>query len=232
MKAPILVVDDNPTARLTMEALLKAKGHMVISASTGQDGLNILEKHPISLLFLDIEMPDMSGFDVLAKLKELKIKIPVLMLTAKNTLQDVKKSIQHGATDYVVKPIDPLILLGKLDRVLQNPTEIFELKLGDRNLQSEVLFSQPIKIIGLSELGLIVESHLDIVDEFHQHLTIQQIKFLDEIGIKNIQLKALSSRLKENGQYEIFFSFLGVSEAHLQMIRKFIKNDFIEKKAG
>ena len=107
-KGTILVVDDTEDIRDILTRILRGGGHDVISASTGAEALAVMENFPVDLMLLDVNMPKMSGFQVLEKLRKThtRIELPVIMVTARSATDDIVKGLSTGANDYVTKPID------------------------------------------------------------------------------------------------------------------------------
>ncbi|MBI9068802.1 MAG: response regulator [Salinivirgaceae bacterium] len=103
----ILLVDDSSTNNLLLESALKDLNFIVTSAVSGEEALSILNKKAIDLVLLDIMMPGMSGYDVLElMIKDDKLdKIPVILVTARNKLEEEKKAQELGAADYFEKPL-------------------------------------------------------------------------------------------------------------------------------
>lgn len=102
----LLVEDDEPLAR-GIVALLRDGGAAVDHVATGAAALEVLPLEPYSLVILDIGLPDQSGFDVLATLRRRGQKTPVLILTARDALQDRVRGLDIGADDYLLKPFEP-----------------------------------------------------------------------------------------------------------------------------
>lgn len=104
----ILVVDDDKTLRFTLSSNLKGLGHSVETAFDGQDALELVEKNPQSfdLIFLDINMPRLSGLEALCSLKKIHPNTFCVMLTAYADIKDAVYAIKQGAYDYIEKPID------------------------------------------------------------------------------------------------------------------------------
>ncbi|MBI2870441.1 MAG: response regulator [Candidatus Omnitrophica bacterium] len=120
MGKKILVVEDEPHIRMSMEARLKANGYVVVTAENGQEGCEKAKTEKPDLILMDVMMPGLDGYQALAKLKEGdKTKtIPVIMLTARAQPEDVEKAGTGGATDYVVKPFTPATLLEKIKKAI------------------------------------------------------------------------------------------------------------------
>ena len=108
----ILVIDDEEANRTLLARRLTAQGHTVLEADGGEAGLAIAAGHPIDVILLDIVMPDISGYEVLARLKEVEGSrdTPVLMITAIDGSASVTRCIALGADDYLAKPFDPVVL--------------------------------------------------------------------------------------------------------------------------
>jgi len=122
VETKILIVDDNPDLIAVLKVRLESFGYEVVVA---EDGVKCLEKtgrDKPDLILLDIMMPEMDGFKVLKKLKEddrMKA-IPVIMLTAKDSIDDVTKANALGAEDFIVKPFDYRVLVEKIKKMLKS----------------------------------------------------------------------------------------------------------------
>ncbi|RLD17228.1 MAG: response regulator [Caldiserica bacterium] len=119
-KSRILVVDDDRDTREILEARLKACGYDVITASDGFNALEIIRERKPDLILLDVMMPEIDGFTVCKFLKEREETkdIPIIFLTAKESLSDVDKGFKSGGDDYVLKPINWERLLPKIKKFL------------------------------------------------------------------------------------------------------------------
>lgn len=102
----ILVVDDNESIRKLMTTYLVRDGYKVITASDGLAALDILDKEHVDLMIADIMMPNMDGYTLTNEVRTSKYNFPILMVTAKDTIEDKKKGFLIGTDDYMVKPID------------------------------------------------------------------------------------------------------------------------------
>ena len=116
----VLVIDDEPDILRIVTFRLKKLGYEIYSAVNGEDGLNLIKKLKPDLVFLDIRMPILSGYDVceiVKKDEELK-SIPIVFLTATTTSTVIEKTIEYKADDYLIKPFEPEALLGKVKKFL------------------------------------------------------------------------------------------------------------------
>lgn len=102
----ILLVEDDKNLQKLMEAVLLQNGYSVICAANGEDALDILDGNHIDLMISDIMMPGMGGFELVDSLRKSGYQLPILIITAKDSLEDKRKGFKSGTDDYMVKPID------------------------------------------------------------------------------------------------------------------------------
>ena len=122
VRPKILVAEDDEAVLDLLTTRLELAGYWVVGAQNGLRALQaIRETRPAGVL-LDVNMPLMDGFEVLATLKHGgdRERVPVLMLTARNAADDVLKAISLGARDYVTKPFDDAQLLARVARLIRN----------------------------------------------------------------------------------------------------------------
>jgi adenylate cyclase len=117
----ILIADDNPVNRLLLGRGLEQQGHTVLFAEHGHEALDLLRRQRFDLLLLDVLMPELDGYQVLAELKEdphLR-EIPVIMTSSLDELDSVVKCVEMGAEDYLSKPINPVLLHARITASLE-----------------------------------------------------------------------------------------------------------------
>ncbi len=102
--AKILVVDDDPYVRKSLQAVLEAEGYQVVTAQHGQEGLRLLREECPDLVILDALMPGMDGWETCRRMRGLSAA-PILILTARQNEEDRRRGLQAGATDYLLKPV-------------------------------------------------------------------------------------------------------------------------------
>jgi DNA-binding response OmpR family regulator len=117
----ILVVDDYADNRELFCRRLEREGYRVLPAGTGKDALARVDQGGISLILLDIMMPEMSGLEVLERVRERfsPLELPVIMVTARTESADVVEALGLGANDYVMKPIDFAVVLARVQTQLR-----------------------------------------------------------------------------------------------------------------
>jgi two-component system KDP operon response regulator KdpE len=109
----ILIVDDEVQIRRLLEITLSANGYLIAEASTGKEGLVLAATtHPI-LIILDLGLPDTDGLEVLKKLREWYLK-PIIILSVRNSEEDIIHALDNGANDYLTKPFRTGELLARL----------------------------------------------------------------------------------------------------------------------
>lgn len=120
----ILVVEDDYDSREIVRRNLEREGFEVIEAIDGREGLRQMHQHSPDLVILDINMPQMDGYTVCQRIREVS-PIPIIMLTAKTESEDIIKGLELGADDYIVKPFDPKVVVARtranLRRALDMP---------------------------------------------------------------------------------------------------------------
>ncbi|MGD1717742.1 ATP-binding protein [Dapis sp. BLCC M172] len=170
----ILVVDDEPVNIQVLNNHLQANNYQVTQALNGEEALAALNNNNFDLILLDVMMPNMSGYEVCAKLREKypAQSLPVLMLTAKNQIADLVTGFQFGANDYLTKPFAKDELLTRIKTHIQlskitnsyerfvpheyvtllSKENILDVKLGDRvSKEMAILFSDIRSFTTLSE---------------------------------------------------------------------------------
>jgi DNA-binding response OmpR family regulator len=124
--AKILVVDDDPTARLLMRAALHKLGYEVSLASGGEDALRQARSQMFDMVMLDVDMPDMNGYQVCRKLRsEADPLLPIMMVTGMDDVQSVETAFDVGATDFIAKPIN-WALIGHRVKYLLRGQEVLQ----------------------------------------------------------------------------------------------------------
>ncbi|MGM5482045.1 MAG: response regulator [Nanobdellota archaeon] len=120
-KKKILVVDDQYTIRELLEMSLE-EDYNILKAEDGKEALELAQNEPPDLIVLDIMMPKMDGFEVCRKLKFSNdtSKIPIIVLTAKHSSDDLKTAISCDVDEYITKPFEPDLLKRRVDFYLQD----------------------------------------------------------------------------------------------------------------
>ena len=119
--ARLLIIEDNPTNLELMTYLLGAFGHTPVGASTGEEGVRSAMQQPPDLILCDIHLPDINGFEVLARLRAVDAlrQVPIVAVTASAMAGDREHVLAHGFDGYMSKPIVPETFVADVERFLK-----------------------------------------------------------------------------------------------------------------
>lgn len=117
----ILVVEDDPRIASFLSKGLKSEGYASSVAATGADAVAMAETlgDDLSLILLDLGLPDSEGIDVLTAMRSRRVRVPVLILTARHEVSEKVRGLDAGATDYITKPFDVAELLARIRAALR-----------------------------------------------------------------------------------------------------------------
>ena len=152
IKLTALLADDDAGIRLTLRALLEQKGYVVTTVDNGVEAVDAVSRNEFDIVLLDIRMPKMNGFDACRSIRELEIgkNVPILMLTGQDDTDSIKKAFEIGATDFVAKPIN-LVLMGfRIDYIVRASSIAEEL----RKAEQRSSYAQRIASIGHIEWNM------------------------------------------------------------------------------
>lgn len=221
MNEKILVVDDDSMNLRMAEFILNKSHYMVTKASSGQEALDMLQQGTIDLILLDIEMPEMDGFELMKILQDSVEwrKIPVIFLTADRSAETEEKCFQVGAVDYIGKPFVPSIMAQRIKRTLELEAYRKSLeKMVEAQLQRITQLQQDI-IITMANL---IESRDGTTGEHVKRTSLYVARFLDVLIEKGIYNEELTN------EYVDYIK----KAAPMHDIGKITVSDLILQKAG
>ncbi|MDP2055725.1 MAG: response regulator, partial [Acidobacteriota bacterium] len=127
----VLVIEDDPKVAAAVKAGLQGEGYEAVVSATGEDGYFRATTEPFEAILLDLGLPGRGGLEVLASLRGQGLKVPVLVLTARDTVDDRVKGLDAGADDYLVKPFAFAELVARVRAMLRRgrPEETLRLRL-------------------------------------------------------------------------------------------------------
>lgn len=173
--AKIIVVDDDPVNLEVMETILSSEQYSIQTVLSGKEALLLLEKENWDLVITDVMMPEMSGYELTRQIRERfsVSELPVLLLTARNQLEDIKNGFLSGANDYVTKPIEASELRARVNVLTEVQRLSYErIRMESAWLQAQIqphfLFNTLNSIMALSEIDL--DRMRRLIDEFSQVL--------------------------------------------------------------
>ncbi len=114
----LLIEDDSQTAK-SVELMLKTDGFNVYTTELGEEGVDLGKLYDYDIILLDLDLPDMPGFDVLKTLRVAKVNTPILILSGMNGIEDKVKGLGYGADDYMTKPFHKDELVARIHAVVR-----------------------------------------------------------------------------------------------------------------
>jgi len=175
----ILVIDDNDINRKYLRSVLSNSDFTPIIASSGMEALELLEEQKPDLILIDIQMPEMDGFDCYREIKlRFELNCPMLAITAFSDHRDKERVLQFGFDDFIVKPVKPDVLLG----TIRHWIDLFQGKGKDLNLSFNANSEEHIDHGVLNDLLRFTDSDslFSLIDEFVEETKshVQSIVFL------------------------------------------------------
>ncbi|MCT4662260.1 MAG: response regulator transcription factor [Tissierellales bacterium] len=170
--AVIYAADDEKDIRDILSVFLESEGHEVFSFENGDELYDKFIETPCDLILLDIMMPGTDGLIICSKIRKIS-KVPIIMLTAKNTDTDYISGLALGSDDYMTKPFKPTILMAKI-RALLRRVELERRDEVDRGTGEK----SSVKDISSGDLKYVVKEHIVYCNGREVNLTATELKFL------------------------------------------------------
>ncbi|MBT3699911.1 MAG: response regulator transcription factor [Alphaproteobacteria bacterium] len=192
----VLLVEDDVSTSKSLELMLGSEGYNVYCTDLGEEGLDLGKLYDYDIIILDLNLPDMHGYDVLKKLRLAKVETPILILSGMKEADDKVKGLVFGADDYLTKPFDKAELVARINAIVRR---------SKGHAQS---------IIQTGRLSVNLDTRAVEVDNESVHLTGK------EYGI----LELLSLRKGTTLTKEMFLNHLygGMDEPELKIIDVFV----------
>lgn len=181
MSTTVLVVDDLDTNIRLLEAKLLKAYYLVLTATSGQQALDMLTHHDVDVILLDGMMPGMDGFETCRKIKAnpATMHIPVVMVTALSDIEDRVKGLEAGADEFITKPVDEVSLFARVDSLSRTKAVIDALK--TRNKTNELLGVKAV----------------DLIDDFDQ----SKILLVDDDVVQVKNINKILSKITSNIEF-------------------------------
>lgn len=213
----ILIVEDEKELQSTIAEGLRLDGYAVDTCDDGKTACELCFIERYDLVILDLNLPEMDGFEVLQQIREFDSELKVLILSARNTVSDKVQGLDHGANDYLTKPFD-----------------FAELEARIRNLLRRS-FVQQSNILTYDKLKMNVSKQTVYIDNEEVNLTKKEFSIL-QYFLLNPNKVISQEELIEHVWDSNANSFSGAIRVHIASLRKKIKNlltyDLIETKVG
>jgi len=214
----ILIVEDDSRIAQLIATELSLEGYQVTVSQDGMDGLTIARESEPDLIILDWMLPKISGLDVCLRLRKTGVKIPIIMLTAKDEIPDRVTGLNAGADDYVIKPFSIEELLARVQASLRRVTAESSELLEFEDLRLSSLTREVYRGTTLIEL---TAKEFDLLEYLLRHprqvLSRNQIienvwgyDFMGESNIIEVYIRALRLKLEKNNSARLIHTVRGV----------------------
>ncbi len=135
----VLIAEDKVRMAMLLQRAVQREGYLALVAHDGEAALETVRRHRLHAIVMDVMMPKLSGFDVLTRMRSMDVKVPTILLTAKDSSRDIVRGLDLGADDYLTKPFDLSVLLARLRALIRRPSALVmgPLQVGDLLLRSD-----------------------------------------------------------------------------------------------
>lgn len=214
------MVEDRESLALQIKNVLESEGYQVEVAFDGRDGLDLAQAEDYDLAILDILLPKMNGLQILTEIRRQGLKLPVLLLTVKNLVEDKVKGLDAGADDYLTKPFAIPELLARVRSLLRRSSEIKTSVLSIGDLQVDTT-THDVRLAGKSinltakEYAILefllynknrVVSRLAIAE----HVWGDNFDLFSMTNFVEVHIKNLRKKLEEGGAAQVIHTLRGV----------------------
>ncbi len=221
--ARILVVDDDPDILLILTRVLESQGHEVFSADHAMKATDYLNSTLFDLMITDAQMPRLSGFDLVHSLKNNKryARMAIAMLTGLREKKDIEKGIRAGIDDYIIKPIDPLVLLDKVNQLFlkKPPMHRMDFVVPENANWGEAVLQINARVKVVTESGLTLHSSSPMKIDAKIQIDSEVFR---KMSLQTPHLVVLSCEKKSDELFELKTGFVGINEAFQRKIRAWI----------
>ena len=207
----ILVVDDSKNTRKLMEVVLRQNGFQPFLAESGDAALALMEHNHIDLIVLDIMMPGMDGYEFLKTIRECDMTLPVLMVSAKDAPEDKRKGFLSGTDDYMVKPVDEIEMVLRIQALLRRSRIAADhrLTVGETTLDYdafELRRGNDVTVLAKKEFQLLFKLLSFPNKTFTRNQLMNEFWDMDsdsEVRTVDVHINRLREHLKNNPDFEI-----------------------------
>jgi|GEM_PF-1213828 len=218
----ILIVEDDELQLKLLEGLLRQACFGVVSVGDGHSAIERLHAESFNLVISDVNMPGgVSGFNLVRTVRSITRlnDIPFIFVTGRRDKKDVDRAIDSGVDDYLIKPIDPEMLLAKIEALVSKKGKYFSF--SERPANSAAKLEVNFEIDGISEQAI------QFVSPFHLPLNYKlkiEAQIFQDIGIEPPKLRITSSEVLTNSEKNnrIRANFIGLSDKEMNAIRIWI----------
>lgn len=219
MKETILVVDDDEKIVQMLSRALRFEGYQVSTASNGEEALRFVDQVRPDLILLDVMMPKLDGWEVCRRIRNKDTKLPILMLTAKDEVENRIKGLDIGADDYIIKPFHLEELLARIRAHIRRTSTDHE---SNKLIYKDIILNADARKAWRNTRELELKGkEFDILAFFLQHpeqvLSKEQILehvwgplYDGESNIVEVYIASLRQKLERNGEPRVIETIRGV----------------------
>lgn len=196
----VLIVDDSKMIRTAIREILELGNIQVTEAANGKDALNAVHNNLPDLVLLDIVMPEMDGVSVLKSLRKLysKLQLPIILVTAKGSTNDIVQALDYGANDYVTKPIDFDVLWARLSNQLMQKQAAEYMRSAQASLDNQIKKRTSTLNISNQQLKEEIEVRLQAEDELQKQANFDSLTGLPNRSLATDRLNQTLVKAKRN----------------------------------
>lgn len=207
----ILVVEDDPSLRTLFCTVLSKNGFVYFEAEDGTEALAILEKQYIDLMISDIMMPNIDGYELVRIMRENGYNLPVLMITAKDTFEDMQNGFRAGTDDYMIKPVNVNEMILRVSALLRRARIVNDKKLQFEDMELyyddlTVSLNGESMVIPQKEFYLLYKLLSNPNRVFTKQQLMDEIWGMDTVSSQHtldVHISRIRERFKENMPFEI-----------------------------
>ena len=207
----ILFVEDDKALRELFCTVLSKNGFVYYEARDGVEAWDVLEKHYIDLVISDIMMPNMDGYEFVRSMRKNGLNMPVLIVTAKDTFEDMASGFQAGTDDYMVKPVNVNEMILRINALLKRAQIVNEKKIRFENAELRyddltACIDGDCSVLPQKEFYILYKLLSNPNRVFTKQQIMDEIWGMDtesDLHTLDVHISRLRERFKENAQFEI-----------------------------
>lgn len=228
--AKILIVDDDKDILKFTDALLTQAEHDVKIATDPVMAIEFLRNRVFDLIITDANMPQYTGFELVKTIRTdaRHRSVGIAMLTGLREKESIEKAVKAGVDDYIVKPIDPLIFLRKINDLLEKkpPRKQQELSFSSVSTQTQAKIQIDTEIISISETSMKIKSSFPLPEG---SLINVENSIFKNMEMETPPMKVISVDKIDN-EFQLIVSFVGLAESDFEKIRTWIHKEMSKRK--
>lgn len=223
-----LIVDDNPSDALVTRFILEKNNHAAMVAQDAFQAIELVSNVQFKLILVDLQMPKMSGIELIKRIRRMELgkNVPIITVSGRNTMVDVKSAIQAGANDYIVKPIDPEIITNKLVQIGALSTENwFEYSVPSEKLDNVMFVLEQQSLSTINEVQF---SYVSNVSKNEHDIISFKSGLFERFGLNDVVGRVIKCSNK-GAHFLIRCTYVGLTEEQRQKIRIYCREVWVKQ---